>query len=234
LPSPKKNGIERENRRQGGLKRSKQGRYPWYGIPTHCSWLTPSPIGCLTCRSRRVKCNEERPVCRTCTRFDLCCKWGKHVPLRERRAALAMPRPPKELAPQYPTITNAATFGFGPQDSVSDTGGFVMHPFTPMAAAHETLSAPQSIVLGDLERKALEYYRKEAPFGFGSSSLLWSTHAILLKTAVETAAGHNQALSHLLMATSLTELASCLLPSANNPNPCTSWPAAISGTVEPF
>lgn len=31
--------------------------------------------GCLTCRSRKKKCGEERPVCRGCTRNHLTCTW---------------------------------------------------------------------------------------------------------------------------------------------------------------
>lgn len=32
--------------------------------------------GCLTCRSKRVKCTEERPVCKTCTRLKRECIYG--------------------------------------------------------------------------------------------------------------------------------------------------------------
>ncbi|KAK0652825.1 hypothetical protein B0T16DRAFT_388027 [Cercophora newfieldiana] len=59
-----------------------------------------STKGCLTCRDRRVKCNEEHPVCGHCTRLKLKCEWrGKHVPLKERRALGAKRRPPRCLAP---------------------------------------------------------------------------------------------------------------------------------------
>ena len=32
-------------------------------------------IGCLTCRRRRVKCDEQHPVCRFCARLDMQCIW---------------------------------------------------------------------------------------------------------------------------------------------------------------
>ncbi|KAI1771459.1 hypothetical protein F4818DRAFT_204533 [Hypoxylon cercidicola] len=34
-----------------------------------------SRTGCVTCRSRKVRCDEEHPVCRACTRLRLTCKY---------------------------------------------------------------------------------------------------------------------------------------------------------------
>ena len=33
--------------------------------------------GCLTCRQRRVRCGEERPVCKNCSRKSRDCQWAK-------------------------------------------------------------------------------------------------------------------------------------------------------------
>ncbi|KAL4946745.1 hypothetical protein BDV06DRAFT_208403 [Aspergillus oleicola] len=35
-----------------------------------------SKNGCITCRQRKVKCGEERPVCRRCSALGLSCEWG--------------------------------------------------------------------------------------------------------------------------------------------------------------
>jgi len=35
---------------------------------------TKTFTGCLTCRSRGVKCDQEKPSCRRCQKADLCCK----------------------------------------------------------------------------------------------------------------------------------------------------------------
>jgi hypothetical protein len=47
--------------------------------------ITRSRTGCWTCRTRRKKCDETRPVCRTCAGLDLVCegygvrlKWAVH------------------------------------------------------------------------------------------------------------------------------------------------------------
>ncbi|KAI1763495.1 hypothetical protein GGR53DRAFT_365089 [Hypoxylon sp. FL1150] len=34
-----------------------------------------SRTGCVTCRNRKVRCNEEHFVCRACTRLRLTCKY---------------------------------------------------------------------------------------------------------------------------------------------------------------
>lgn len=33
-------------------------------------------IGCQTCRQRKVKCDENRPVCSRCDRLSISCEWG--------------------------------------------------------------------------------------------------------------------------------------------------------------
>ena len=43
--------------------------------------------GCLTCRQRKVKCDETRDVCRNCFRLDTRCTWetpGDNEPGRRR------------------------------------------------------------------------------------------------------------------------------------------------------
>lgn len=52
-------------------------KYP----PTGNFLLTPSTasIGCSTCRRRKVKCGEERPVCTRCLKLSLVCEWGVPV-----------------------------------------------------------------------------------------------------------------------------------------------------------
>lgn len=41
------------------------------------SKLTSTPAGCLTCRSKKVKCDEESPTCFRCQRLRLRCDWTK-------------------------------------------------------------------------------------------------------------------------------------------------------------
>lgn len=42
--------------------------------------------GCLTCRRRKKKCDEARPICAGCQRNDLGCQWPPNVPGRKDSA----------------------------------------------------------------------------------------------------------------------------------------------------
>jgi hypothetical protein len=50
-----------------------------------------SRLGCLTCKRRKVRCNEQRPRCSHCERLDLQCTWKPNTTLglaaRSRRTA---------------------------------------------------------------------------------------------------------------------------------------------------
>ncbi|KAJ9486417.1 hypothetical protein VN97_g6926 [Penicillium thymicola] len=43
-----------------------------------------SKSGCSTCRRRKVKCGEEKPVCARCSSLRLNCEWG--VPVKRGRS----------------------------------------------------------------------------------------------------------------------------------------------------
>ncbi|EPS32981.1 hypothetical protein PDE_07942 [Penicillium oxalicum 114-2] len=51
-----------------------------------------SKNGCSTCRRRKVKCGEERPVCARCLNLNLHCEWG--IPVKRARGAQARPLQP--------------------------------------------------------------------------------------------------------------------------------------------
>ncbi|CAG7933617.1 unnamed protein product [Penicillium olsonii] len=49
---------------------------------TSAQWTTPSSrarTGCLTCRSRKKKCDERKPVCTACDSKSLRCEWQQHI-----------------------------------------------------------------------------------------------------------------------------------------------------------
>lgn len=54
-------------------------------VPNSTSRLTRSRLsaGCSTCRRRKVKCGEERPICKRCLNLSLNCEWG--VPVKRGR-----------------------------------------------------------------------------------------------------------------------------------------------------
>lgn len=69
-----------------------------------CSRMLTNRAGCLTCRSKKVKCDEQAPRCRRCNRLDLTCEWAAPGKLRPnakaKRSALAkiLPKvPPRSI-----------------------------------------------------------------------------------------------------------------------------------------
>ncbi|KAJ5813423.1 uncharacterized protein N7503_000173 [Penicillium pulvis] len=56
-----------------------------------------SKSGCSTCRRRKVKCGEERPVCKRCLNLHLSCEWG--VPVKRGRSAQIRHLQPALTAP---------------------------------------------------------------------------------------------------------------------------------------
>ncbi|KAH7178986.1 fungal-specific transcription factor domain-containing protein [Fusarium flagelliforme] len=55
-----------------------EAQLPYRGAPFPSKWRRNHPRsknGCLTCRSKRKKCDEVRPICTGCTRSNLECTW---------------------------------------------------------------------------------------------------------------------------------------------------------------
>ncbi|RAL05387.1 Zn(II)2Cys6 transcription factor [Aspergillus ibericus CBS 121593] len=82
-----------------------------------------SKNGCSTCRRRKVKCGEERPVCKRCCNLRLTCEWGipvkrgkAHAPVRHLQPA--QPRWPSSVLPTAPT----------PVSSCTDVSNGILHP----------------------------------------------------------------------------------------------------------
>ncbi|CAL5873038.1 uncharacterized protein PFLUO_LOCUS7307 [Penicillium psychrofluorescens] len=74
-----------------------------------------SKKGCSTCRRRKVKCDEERPVCRRCLNLRLGCEWGVPVK-RGRNAQIRNLQPAAPRAPDLAAWPFAETDDFVPVD----------------------------------------------------------------------------------------------------------------------
>lgn len=61
--------------------RSRNGTYPL--LPCELCIIPDKSPGCLTCRTRKVKCDEVRPSCSRCRTAQLACEW---LPSPERRS----------------------------------------------------------------------------------------------------------------------------------------------------
>ncbi|KAL1845802.1 hypothetical protein VTK73DRAFT_429 [Phialemonium thermophilum] len=76
-----------------------------------------SKLGCLTCKQRKVKCDESQPICSHCVRLNIPCRWR---PVPPRQGSLPSSsgektpttRTPASSVPSGPSRT--PTFGFGP------------------------------------------------------------------------------------------------------------------------
>ncbi|EHK20336.1 uncharacterized protein TRIVIDRAFT_68874 [Trichoderma virens Gv29-8] len=64
--------------------------------------------GCLTCRSRKVKCDELRPVCHNCTRLKRRCVYK---PRKSQPGQAVTPQTPEQLIPDGSADNNASGFG---------------------------------------------------------------------------------------------------------------------------
>ncbi|KAE8373881.1 hypothetical protein BDV26DRAFT_284765 [Aspergillus bertholletiae] len=73
-------------------------RHPGYRRPRY----RRSRNGCLTCKQRKVRCNEERPRCYHCHRLSLNCVWREPDPQRLSPANRADEEPPPVDRPSAP------------------------------------------------------------------------------------------------------------------------------------
>ncbi|EXK28593.1 hypothetical protein FOMG_15062 [Fusarium oxysporum f. sp. melonis 26406] len=121
----------------------------------------PSPIadrrkarsknGCLTCRIRKVKCDEQRPVCKRCENSPNKCEWlepGQALSARGKRVESPAYGSPRLLA----SSESPASFDSG--SPVSPASG---HDFSRphLAAAHIPLA--NSLQLSEQDRAAFAY-----------------------------------------------------------------------------
>ncbi|KAL5334974.1 hypothetical protein BJX70DRAFT_391011 [Aspergillus crustosus] len=76
---------------------------------------TRNRTGCLACRQRRIRCDEQRPSCQRCTTSSKSCSYVPVIPLRDRRMLQGNALPPGQRAPwasaNPPTMTSRALVG---------------------------------------------------------------------------------------------------------------------------
>ena len=58
--------------------------------------------GCETCRTKKVKCDEQRSVCGRCRRLRLQCDWNSQITAKERKRLQKMNAVPKKILPRSP------------------------------------------------------------------------------------------------------------------------------------
>ncbi|KAK0629583.1 hypothetical protein B0T17DRAFT_490512, partial [Bombardia bombarda] len=104
--------------------------------------------GCSTCRKRKVKCDESKPICSPCARLLRKCDWGsKPVPLKERKEQAEIEtrsRPPRHIVSKRGIEDTTANGGHlssltGPLWLTQDSNSYV-----PAQASHPSLFTPNS------------------------------------------------------------------------------------------
>lgn len=115
--------------------------------------------GCLTCKRRKVRCNEHKPRCNHCERLDLPCAWKDNTSQRRLPPSNAeFHRPPESYAadsdadgpsspPNFFDVPGSAPFtsslSFFPENYLPDFGDFaVLHEHLPSAGRDPSSSPP--------------------------------------------------------------------------------------------
>ncbi|KAL2865891.1 Zn(II)2Cys6 transcription factor domain-containing protein [Aspergillus lucknowensis] len=82
---------------------------------------TRSRAGCLTCRQRHIRCDEQRPTCQKCLNSNKLCAYPPAViPLRDRRVLQKNALPPGQQAPWALVETKGPTMKRLPASAVID------------------------------------------------------------------------------------------------------------------
>lgn len=90
-------------------------------IPAHRPFRRRSKTGCLSCRLRRKKCDEQKPACKSCERQHLLCSWPSEQTSAAQQPDFAWRRKLKagcSIAQSSPTAPNEVTSKVPPQASV--------------------------------------------------------------------------------------------------------------------
>jgi C6 transcription factor Pro1 len=119
--------------------------------------------GCFTCRLRRKKCDEGKPLCKACKHLGLSCEykrpmwWSnnesrrrekerikniiKRTKLSEKTAqAVPLANSPPSLCHSLPTSDTSASEGLGHTRAVSEDSQFDFNDFNSMPAIHQDFS----------------------------------------------------------------------------------------------
>ncbi|SPO05154.1 uncharacterized protein DNG_07840 [Cephalotrichum gorgonifer] len=88
---------------------------------------TRSKTGCLTCRRRKVRCDEQRPRCSHCERLNLECRWRPTPSFGPQRKMET-----NGVAPSPAAGPNGVVYGSSP-DNVTDSPGSNHWPQNPGA-----------------------------------------------------------------------------------------------------
>ncbi|KAF2493017.1 hypothetical protein BU16DRAFT_424028, partial [Lophium mytilinum] len=132
-------------------------------------WKTKVKTGCITCRIRRVKCDEDKPDCKRCTSTGRKCD-GYEPPKAQKQdsqAVVRAARPPKStrlstsLLPGYARSTPAAFMdpAFASETSAESRSlkFFQLYTAPEMAGFFDSTFWVQDLLLAANEHQSIRY-----------------------------------------------------------------------------
>ncbi|KAL4963762.1 Rh-like protein/ammonium transporter [Aspergillus stella-maris] len=178
-----------------------------------------SKNGCITCRRRKVKCGEERPICRRCSALGLSCEWGgvkrgrsSYAPVRIQPAG---PRP--RLSPSSAIAILPGTPGHN-SDSLSDqwtfplfsegfAGSWTCPPVSFATPLYPSLSGTDiacanSLSLSGQDKTYFQYFPSSSVVFYYIKSWQWSSFSCLYQGP----AAASKAIMRMLLALSANDM----------------------------
>ncbi|UKZ51734.1 hypothetical protein TrVGV298_005497 [Trichoderma virens] len=119
--------------------------------------------GCLTCRARRKRCDNQRPICHTCTRINAECRWPDKLQISDdRRGANSLQNQDRStviLSNLESLDTETNNLDVSLATDVYPTATAVTRGSIPRSLGAETMSTRQlNTTEASLERRLLTYY----------------------------------------------------------------------------
>lgn len=96
---------------------------------------------CDTCRSRKQKCDEQRPKCGTCVKFKLDCRYREPQPTKKDKTLVEILERIKSLEGK---IDNLAAQGLAPNFSSSISGDALVQTPAPMGSVRGSIASVSS------------------------------------------------------------------------------------------
>lgn len=157
---------------------------PFYAKRSH----KKSRLGCITCKRRKVKCDEVRPVCRACGLRNTTCEWPG-----ESTVAI---RPTQERALRQQSTSSSSS---SPNSWIDETpDNSFCTALTPVRPVNEPLACLPATDVGDM--KLMWFYTMETSGSLVNGNVGTGGFANAMRTAVVQEALENPFLMKSLLA----------------------------------
>ncbi|KAJ5953725.1 hypothetical protein N7501_008004 [Penicillium viridicatum] len=171
-----------------------------------------SKSGCSTCRRRKVKCGEEKPVCTRCSSLRLNCEWG--VPVKRGRSTQIRHLEPAPSTSEQPKAEDLAGFqpdalftSLSPFYWASDAPSFdtcnpapIPTPIYP--SLNVNVACANSLTLTSLDQQYFQYFPSSSLVFYYMKRWKWSSLCHLY----EGPAASNRVIMRMILALSASDM----------------------------